>query len=463
MTAGPAGNGGDLETPGSLTPRPWAQWLLILVVGVYWTLALMYAVRTPLWQAPDEPAHYNYVRDLALGQGLPILTPEDWNAESGRLIRAGFPEGSSVDGFGYEAHQPPTYYAILAPAEMLLAGRPARVQVHTLRLLGALLMLPVIALAWQVGRRVLPNRRWLALGAAGFVALLPQAVAMNASINNDVLGILAATSLLLWAVWTYQRGEARPSRDEGDRSRPWDRTVVVGALLVGFVLLSKTTAYSSLILVPVTLFLVGRRQRLGIVWVSRTAVIILVAGVLIASPWFARNMIEYGAIDPLGQIRHDEIVVGQAAGRLDSVEGWLETITVSFRSFFIQLGWMSVPAQDRVYWMLLVLACVAVAGTVTSIARARGSPRAEVVILAVVVMVVVGALIYYNSRFFQPQGRYLFPALVPIGIGVIAGTAAWLPKRWRFAAPVVWLFALGYVNIIASIEMIPYLQRLPDA
>ena len=330
----------------------------------------MYAVRTPLWQAPDEPAHYNYVRDLALGQGLPILTPEDWNAESGRLIRAGFPEGSSVDGFGYEAHQPPTYYAILAPAEMLLAGRPARVQVHTLRLLGALLMLPVIALAWQVGRRVLPNRRWLALGAAGFVALLPQAVAMNASINNDVLGILAATSLLLWAVWTYQRGEARPSRDEGDRSRPWDRTVVVGALLVGFVLLSKTTAYSSLILVPVTLFLVGRRQRLGIVWVSRTAVIILVAGVLIASPWFTRNMIEYGAIDPLGQIRHDEIVVGQAAGRLDSVEGWLETITVSFRSFFIQLGWMSVPAQDRVYWMLLVLACVAVAGTVTSIARA---------------------------------------------------------------------------------------------
>lgn len=463
MSAGPAGDGEGRESAESLTARPWAQWLLILVAGVYWTVALMYAVRTPLWQAPDEPAHYNYVRDLALGRGLPVLTAEDWNAESGRLIRAGFPEGSSVDSFGYEAHQPPTYYAILASAEILLTDRPLEVQVYTLRMLGALLMLPVIALAWQVARRVLPNRRWLALGAAGFVALLPQAVAISASINNDVLGILAATSLLLWAVWTYQRGETRPSSNEGDRSPPWDRTVVVGALLVGFVLLSKTTAYSSLILVPVTLFLVARQRRLGIGWAGRSAIIILVAGLLIASPWFARNMIEYGPIDPLGQIRHDEIVVGQAAGRLDSVEGWLETITVSFRSFFIQLGWMSVPAQDRVYWMLLVLACVAVAGTVTSVARARGSPRAEVVILAVAAMVVAGALIYYNSRFFQPQGRYLFPALVPIAIVMIAGTAAWLPKRWRFAAPVVWLFALGYVNIIASTEMIPYLQRLPDA
>ncbi|MCH8024412.1 MAG: hypothetical protein IIB43_06865 [Candidatus Marinimicrobia bacterium] len=92
-----------------------------------------------------------------------------------------------------------------------------------------------------------------------------------------------------------------------------------------------------------------------------------------------------------------------------------------------------------------------------------GAVVRPVVILAVAAMVVAGALIYYNSRFFQPQGRYLFPALVPIGIAMIAGTAAWLPRRWQFAAPVVWLFALGYVNIIASTEMIPYLQRLPDA
>ncbi|MDI6834774.1 MAG: MarR family winged helix-turn-helix transcriptional regulator, partial [Rhizobiaceae bacterium] len=32
---------------------------------VYLALASLYAIRTPAWQAPDEPAHYNYIRQIA--------------------------------------------------------------------------------------------------------------------------------------------------------------------------------------------------------------------------------------------------------------------------------------------------------------------------------------------------------------------------------------------------------------
>ena len=42
----------------------YTRWLLPAIVLVYLILATLYAAYTPDWQAPDEPAHYNYVQYL---------------------------------------------------------------------------------------------------------------------------------------------------------------------------------------------------------------------------------------------------------------------------------------------------------------------------------------------------------------------------------------------------------------
>ena len=42
----------------------YTRWLLPAIVLAYLLLATLYAVYTPDWQAPDEPAHYNYVKYL---------------------------------------------------------------------------------------------------------------------------------------------------------------------------------------------------------------------------------------------------------------------------------------------------------------------------------------------------------------------------------------------------------------
>ena len=39
------------------------------------------------------------------------------------------------------------------------------------------------------------------------------------------------------------------------------------------------------------------------------------------------------------------------------------------------------------------------------------------------------AYIGYNLTFEQPQGRYLFTALVPIAVLLVLGWAGWLPQR----------------------------------
>ncbi|MFC2031387.1 hypothetical protein ACFLWA_11765, partial [Chloroflexota bacterium] len=69
-----------------------AGWLLLTIIAVYAILGTAYAVVTPSWQAPDEPAHYNYVRHIADRHTLPLLKPGDFPAAYMEEIKAaGFP------------------------------------------------------------------------------------------------------------------------------------------------------------------------------------------------------------------------------------------------------------------------------------------------------------------------------------------------------------------------------------
>jgi len=53
---------------------------LRVIIVLYIVLGAMYAVGTPPWQVPDEPAHYNYVRYVATHGSLPELCQGDYPA-----------------------------------------------------------------------------------------------------------------------------------------------------------------------------------------------------------------------------------------------------------------------------------------------------------------------------------------------------------------------------------------------
>ena len=57
-------------------PRP--RLILALILVVYLVLGILFAANTPAWQAPDEPAHYNYVRYLAENGSFPVLHIGDY-------------------------------------------------------------------------------------------------------------------------------------------------------------------------------------------------------------------------------------------------------------------------------------------------------------------------------------------------------------------------------------------------
>src|SRR3974377_348346 len=90
--------------------------LLLLILAVYLVLGVLYAVYTPAWQAPDEPAHYNYVRYLVQNGRFPVLQMGDYPNDYLEQIKLEkFPPNLSIAPIRYESHQPPLYYLLAAP------------------------------------------------------------------------------------------------------------------------------------------------------------------------------------------------------------------------------------------------------------------------------------------------------------------------------------------------------------
>ena len=197
-------------------PRP--RLILALILCLYFALGILFAVNTPAWQAPDEPAHYNYVRYLVEQGSFPVLHMGDYpHAYLEEIKSRHFPPDLSIDPIRYEFHQPPLYYALAAPIYGLTGGDP-----FSLRLFSVALGAGIVLLAYAIARRIFGARSVLALGSAAFVAFLPQHLATVAQIGNDVLAeLLYAAVLLVLVGWLAQPVNKNRYNRNAYRYRPW--------------------------------------------------------------------------------------------------------------------------------------------------------------------------------------------------------------------------------------------------
>ena len=426
-------------------------WIIVLVGG---TLAAGYALGVTPWNAPDEPAHYNYIRHIATTGQLPVLKPGDWNAPLlERLKSAKFPKGESVDSIAYESHQPPAFYLLATPLYKATAHLPLEERVVALRLLSVVLSGITVIVVFLIVRSIFPEELPLQLGVAAFIAFLPMRSAISGSISNDAFTELVATLMLLAMVHVLRAGLKR-------------RSAFLLGLLMGIALLTKMTVYGYVPLALLVTLVSPRQGKNG--GSSRLPMVglILLVALIVSGWWFVRNGMVYGATDIFAMQRHDQVVVGQPRFEGFTPAALSYFTTTLFQSFWGQFGWMGILMDSQMYFVLKLITLLAAFGFLLFLLRVvlgKGSLSADqkrsLTLMGVALAVVVAQLIGYNLSFVQAQGRYLYPALLPIALFFVLGLRELMAPIHERLLLTLSMGSLAILNVVCLTRyVIPYFR-----
>lgn len=408
---------------------PGHLWILLAVSTL---LLVVWSFVVPIYEAPDEPHHWEYARYLHYHQGsLPNYGPA--------LI---------------EANQPPLYYWFIAPVASTTPVPPsgatldANGALHLLkpprlcqnspsdfrrywpirwaRLLTALLSVVTVLFTYLAGYECTDNR-YTGLLAASLLLCLPQFTFRGTNISNDALVATTCAIATYFLVRLIRRGFS------------W-RTGVFAALSLGCAFLSKINAVIFVPVVAVVLLSSAanwreRLKRLSVLLVTLVCVL----------PWLIWNQVKYG--DPVAS----KVMLTVVPSLVQKKSIWSPYFRTTFpkvllKSFIGVFGWMNVYLPEVIYWTFYLAMLLAIAGLCRSVSTRRVG-KSLVFALAMLPILAVASTAQLNLTFEQPQGRYLFPALSAVLILMAIGLEG-LPK-WRTLATYFTIALFAAINVYA--------------
>lgn len=422
--------------------------LLVLILLGYLVITLAYGIVNPLFEAPDEHWHY-FTADFIANTGrLPVV------------------EDPPDEFLGQEAAQPPLYYlvgaALIAPIDTS-GGREAvwlnpfawigdadalanvnrmvhtpaeawpwqgyALAAHLLRILSTLLGLGTLLAIFGSGRLLWPESTTRPLMATALVAFLPQFNFIHASITNDALVTFLCSLGLYQLIWFWRDlGPAAPL----ERRHLW-RLALLG-LTIGLAALSKNAGALLLIYSLGFLLILAAREGLHRPIRALAALVglpVLVA-VLVAGWLWARNLRLYGDWTAANQFI--AIAGGDRGYNLWQVLGESDGMLLSLVGVF---GWFNLKPPVWVYVVWGAVFVLAFIGGLSCAIRAlrlgdrpvgRAILRSEwflAFLLAGWVVLVYAGLATFMMRTEAAQGRLLFPAILPLALGMAWGLAGW--------------------------------------
>lgn len=302
-------------------PHPHAQLVRRAVwvfLGIYFLkVAYLALFVTPAWDVADEIGHLGYIKELATGNGIPVLLETKMDQEMW-LSMAGEDEKLSHN---WIAQHPPLYYLIMVPSWWVgsMLGDGFETPLYAARLFNALIMVLTLWILYLITARF-SKQPITAFSVVVLVSAVPLISQTAAGVNNDTL-ILLLSILLLWRWMRYY--EAASTRNL------WWLGFVLGLCgICKYTLLPIMAAVSAfalwhhiqhkgLTLKPIICFL-------GLAWIP-------------ISLWIIRNLLVLGSALPTDI---DYLTFDQPTQY--SFKAFLETyplFTHLFRSFWGIFGW----------------------------------------------------------------------------------------------------------------------------
>ncbi|MCO5188844.1 MAG: glycosyltransferase family 39 protein [Anaerolineae bacterium] len=434
-------------------------WLITIVIAST-ALSLAYGIANPLFEAPDEQHHYFTVETIATEWVLPSVgvEPDGWLRQ--------------------EAAQPPLYYAlgaaIIAPLQLDPASSRAAVVFnpyvqpgnpttlgnnvnafvhgpgeafpwqnhvlagHLLRMLSALLGAGTVLCIYAAGRLLWPDSAEIPLLAAALVGFLPQFNFVSATISNDSLIIFLACA----ALWQLIRLWQQPVTNM--------RLLLLG-VTIGLAALTKNQGILLLFYAVGVLALLAWRERKRRLFGRMTLLVVLPAVGLAGWLWL-RNWRLYG--DPTATNQFVRLAGGDRGFSLTQA---IAALWRGWPTFIGRFGWANIPLPQWIYAIWFAIITLAILGALVALLRRK--PALGYVVqspslwLAGWIVLILAAQLRFVMQTSAEQGRLLFPALLPVALGVAWGIGQWR-RHWIIslvggAALLTALYSLIFVQLSA--------------
>ena len=448
---------------------------ILAILILFWVLGSAYSIINPLFESPDEVWHYEYVRWLVEGHGLP--RPEEvgtapWHQEGSQpplyylaaaRVTAPIPTDNAAAVIRYNPHAAVGLPDAFGNKNIIAHGaadgwpwRGAALAAHVARFFSLLLGAMTVLSTYGTALAIFPRRVALAALAAALVAFNPQFLFLSAAVNNDNLVIAASAAGVWLSVRLLGKYGGPKAGDAAGRPGPAPWELLALGSIVGVAALAKLSGLALAGLAGLTLLIIAWRRGVPfgklVVW----ALIMGAAALAVAGWWYGRNLLLYG--DPLGLQAMFDILPRRPAP--PTVAELLARAQGVWRSTWAVFGWFNVVAGAWLYAIYAALSLIGLAGLIVAwpLRRlvggrngrtqptaasdpARGPVALQLLLLAVWLGVMFLALVNW-AQMRYPQGRLLFPALSAFAVLLALGLSQWLPRRLH-----PWLAGLAAVGL----------------
>ncbi|HEY5572066.1 MAG TPA: hypothetical protein VIK64_03530 [Anaerolineales bacterium] len=407
-----------------------------VILGLYLFLGLGYSLLVPVWEGPDEPAHYFYALHI-VWQGKPPPIEKD-----------------------YEAYQPSPYYWFASGPLWLLnridprlveyylpperhfenVGKPAPVYawnqqnfrviwgVLILRWVNILLGLFAIRLIYLALDQFYTNSKPLVLSSLSIAGLLPQFIHIMATVSNDAAAVLAGAFLF----WLLGRLLAHSNEVR------WNLMAVLAAISLPIVT-KMTVLPMSLTVLLVTLVLSLRSRTeppRKVLLAAGSLIIILVIPLVVIAPF--RLEVLLSEIQWRGFYIRPDALTSAYMSRMVIQVVW---------SFWGRVGWLGAGLPG---WIVGVLTALGLAGGLISLKLITSDGIIErkfgkILWLAAALSILMVGKNGLNTPF--NQGRFLFPALGVFSLLIMSGWATLLPEKMHKYLPAAIVTGMVGLNL----------------
>jgi hypothetical protein len=266
------------------------KFLLPMVCLTFFLNSLIYVFINPYYSAIDEDSHFAYIQYISESHKLPLLTNHISN-ETLTILEGIYPKPSTLlkpesiglHGYIYEAFQPPLYYLSALPFYWI-GGSDFIHKIYAIRIWGSLQLLLVVIISYSLFQNIahilhIKKPEVFVIPYLVFIGFTPAIVVRSTTIGNSTLPILFVTIILWWLSKLFRENNGIKQRD-----------ILLLGLFTGLAFLAKFLIFFLVPIIILLLFFFEQKKFLS------NAATYLITILIILSPWFLFNKINYGTL-----------------------------------------------------------------------------------------------------------------------------------------------------------------------